>query len=106
MTPSPLCLRVTFFTLLPSRVKCTMPGVSGYKVSARQLVTCRRVHHALVTLLYRCPKYNHETEGGITVLISALKFWNSIPTDIRSNSDLLLLVLTLSLRWYFFTPSL
>jgi hypothetical protein len=33
-----------------------------------------------------CPRYNRETEGGKTFLISAVKLWNSVPIDIRSNT--------------------
>ena len=35
-----------------------------------------------------CPKYNREMEGGKSFLISAAKLWNSIPTDIRSCSNI------------------
>ena len=35
----------------------------------------------------RCPKYNLETEGGRTFLISTTKLWNSIPKDIRCSTS-------------------
>ena len=39
-------------------------------------------------IIERCPKYNCETEGGRTFLISATKFWNSIPTNIRCSTSI------------------
>ena len=45
---------------------------------------------SMVTSLYtvRCPKYYHETEGGTTFCISAIKRWNSVPINIRSSTSI------------------
>ena len=34
------------------------------------------------------PKYNRETEGGKSFVVSAIKLWNSIPANIRLSSTI------------------
>ncbi|XP_078363859.1 uncharacterized protein LOC144648098 [Oculina patagonica] len=36
----------------------------------------------------RCPRYNRETEGGRTFLVSATKCWNSLPIYIRTSTSI------------------
>ena len=35
-----------------------------------------------------CPKYNRETEGGKSFVVSTIKLWNNIPMTIRLNSNI------------------
>ena len=39
------------------------------------------------TVTFVCPKYNRETEGGKSFTVTAIKLWNSIPTNIRLSSN-------------------
>ena len=36
----------------------------------------------------RCPRYNRDTEGGKTFLVTAAKLWNSLPINIRSSNSI------------------
>ena len=46
-----------------------MPRVLAQKISA---------YRGDITV--RCPRYNRDTEGGKTFLVTAAKLWNSLPT--------------------------
>ena len=35
-----------------------------------------------------CPKYKRESEGARTFQVSATRFWNSLPNEMKSNSSL------------------
>ena len=63
------------------------PGTSLH-VSDR---SARTRHYGDITIHYA--KYNHETEGGRTFRISAIKPWNSLPIGIRSTVALALSLL-------------
>ena len=39
-------------------------------------------------ITFVCPKYNRETEGGKSFVVSAIKLWNNIPTTIRLSSNI------------------
>ena len=36
----------------------------------------------------RCPRYNRDTEGGKTFLVTAAKLWNSLTINIRSSTSI------------------
>ena len=36
----------------------------------------------------RCPRFNRDTEGGKTFLVTAAKLWNSLPINIRSSNSI------------------
>ena len=36
----------------------------------------------------RCPRYNRDTEGGKTFLVTAAILWNSLPLNIRSSTSI------------------
>ena len=40
------------------------------------------------TITICCPRYNRDTEGGKTFVITAAKLWNSLPINIRSSTSI------------------
>ena len=51
--------------------------------SSERRSTCR---YGFLNLI--CPKYKRESEGGRTFQVSATRFWNSLPNEIKSSSSL------------------
>ena len=46
-----------------------------------------------------CPKYKRESEGARTFQVSATRFWNTLPNEIKSSSSLK--ILKKSVKKYF-----
>ena len=61
------------------------------------LFTERQNRYGSLNLI--CPKYKRESEGARTFQVSAIRFWNSLPTKIKCTSSLE--ILKKSLRKYF-----
>ena len=59
--------------------------------------TERQIRYGSLKLI--CPKYKRESEGARTFQVSASRFWNSLPYEIKSSSSLE--ILKKSLNKYF-----
>ena len=70
--------------------KCLNGQYPGYLdsrlVRVSDLLT-RTSRYGAITI--RCPRYNRDTEGGKTFLITAAKLWNSLSINIRSIAPVL-----------------
>ena len=62
------------------------PEYIGKRLVRVSDISTRTSRFGNITVRY--PKYNHETEGGRTFLISTTKLWNSTPTDIRCSTSI------------------
>ena len=62
------------------------PEYSGSRLEQVSDLFTRTSRYGAVTI--RFPRYNRDTEGGKTFLITAAKLWNSLPVNIRSSTSI------------------
>mgnify|MGYP006862618620 CR=1 FL=1 len=62
------------------------PEYLGSRLVRVSNVSSRTARYGAITIRY--PRYNHDTEGGKTFLITAAKLWNSLPINIRSSTSI------------------
>lgn len=62
------------------------PEYLGSRLVRVSDLSTRTSRYGAITI--RCPRYNRDTEGGKTFLITAAKLWNSLPINIRSSTSI------------------
>ena len=62
------------------------PEYLGSRLVRVSDLSTRTSRYGAITI--RCPRYNRDTEGGKTFLITAVKLWNSLPINIRSSTSI------------------
>ncbi|CAB4041675.1 Hypothetical predicted protein, partial [Paramuricea clavata] len=68
------------------RIHNNLPSYLGDYIILNNVRNSRNTRYANFNAI--CPKYNRETEGGRTFLVTATKLWNSIPLNIRKADSL------------------
>ena len=68
------------------RIKAMDCGMKDFDPSSAMW---HRSQHGIYNLV--CPRYNKESEGGRTFLVSGIKLWNCIHIDVKKKTPLVLL---------------